>query len=66
MARFKLKNHTGAAKRFRRTGTGKLVRRKAGMRHILTSKSAKRKTRLMRESLVSAVDSKAINRLLPY
>ena len=66
MARFKLKNHTGAAKRFRRTGTGKLVRRKAGMRHILTSKSAKRKTRLMRESLVSAVDSRAINRLLPY
>ena len=66
MARFKLKNHTGAAKRFRRTGTGKLVRRKAGMRHILTSKSAKRKTRLMRESQVSAVDSYAINRLLPY
>ena len=66
MARFKLKNHTGAAKRFRRTGTGKLVRRKAGMRHILTSKSSKRKTRLMRESQVSAVDSGAINRLLPY
>ena len=40
MARMKLKSHSGAAKRFKRTGTGKFMRRKAGLRHILTTKNA--------------------------
>ena len=35
----KMKTHSGAKKRFARTGSGKLVRRKAGKRHILTSKT---------------------------
>lgn len=62
----KLKNHSGAAKRFRRTGTGKLMRRKAGMRHILTSKKGRRKTRLGRDGQVSPEDRAAVSRLLPY
>ncbi len=65
MARFKMKSHSGAAKRFKRTGTGKILRRKAGMRHILTSKNAKRKSRLMRTEQVSHSDRYAILRLLP-
>ncbi len=39
MAGLKLKNHSGASKRFKRTGTGKWMRRKAKMRYILTSKA---------------------------
>ena len=66
MARQKLKNHAGASKRFRRTGTGKLMRRKAGLRHILTSKNAKRKSRLNDTVLISKADRSAVARLLPY
>ena len=66
MARQKLKNHSGAAKRFRRTGTGKFMRRKAGVRHILTSKNAKRKSRLNDAVVVAKVDQAALSRLLPY
>ena len=42
----KMKTHRGAAKRFRRTGTGKLRRRRANKNHILEKKSPKRKRRL--------------------
>ena len=42
----KLKTHKGAAKRFKKTGTGKITRRHAFARHILTSKSRKRKRKL--------------------
>ena len=66
MASQKLKNHSGASKRFRRSGTGKLMRRQAGMRHILTSKHPQRKRRLSGPLEVSSVDQTAINRLLPY
>ena len=66
MARMKLKNHSGASKRFRRTGTGKLMRRKAGLRHILTTKNAKRKSRLNDAVAIDKTDTYAISRLLPY
>lgn len=66
MARMKLKNHSGASKRFRRTGSGKLMRRKAGLRHILTSKNAKRKSRLNDAVAIHKTDTYAISRLLPY
>ena len=66
MAQQKLKNHAGAAKRFRKTSTGKLMRKKAGLRHILTSKAAKRKGRLKKVGVVSASDKTAVSRLLPY
>ncbi len=66
MARMKLKSHSGAAKRFHRTGTGKLMRRKAGLRHILTSKNAKRKSRLNDTVVMDKTNTYAISRLLPY
>lgn len=61
----KMKTNRAAAKRFRRTATGKLRRRKAYRSHILTKKSAKRKRNLRKPTLVSKADAKRINRLLP-
>ena len=66
MARQKLKNHSGASKRFKRTGNGKWLRRKAGMRHILTTKKPGQKRRLSGATVVRAEDQYSINRLLPY
>ena len=45
----KLKTHKGASKRFKKTGTGKVVRNHAFARHILTSKSRKRKRKLHKQ-----------------
>jgi large subunit ribosomal protein L35 len=66
MAKMKLKNHSGASKRFKRTGSGKWMRRKAGMRHILTSKSAGVKSRLSGAVEVRKEDQYSLSRLLPY
>ncbi|MDA0739363.1 MAG: 50S ribosomal protein L35 [Nitrospirae bacterium] len=66
MAGQKLKSHSGAAKRFKRTSSGKFLRRKAGVRHILTTKNAKRKMRLGKSAVVAKSDQKALARLLPY
>ncbi len=62
----KQKTSRGAAKRFKKTGTGKLKRRKAYLRHILTNKSPKQKRGLRKAAIVDATNAKAINRLLPY
>ena len=62
----KLKTHKGASKRFKRTGSGKLMRKKAGRRHILTSKARDRKRRLKASAPVDAGSSYAIGRMLPY
>jgi large subunit ribosomal protein L35 len=61
----KMKTHRGAAKRFKRTGTGKLTRMQQGMNHILTKKDSKRKRHLRQPVVVSAVDTKRLNQLLP-
>jgi large subunit ribosomal protein L35 len=61
----KMKTHRGAAKRFKKTGTGKIVRRKSGLRHILTKKSSKRKRQLGKSTLVAKVDEKRFQLLLP-
>ena len=66
MPRQKLKNHSGASKRFKRTGSGKWMRRRAGTRHILTSKHPEQKRRLSTTLPVRAEDQYALNRLLPY
>ena len=66
MAGQKLKTHSGASKRISRTGSGKLVRRKAGRRHILTSKARDRKRRLKNVAAVDKTMTLAIRRLLPY
>jgi large subunit ribosomal protein L35 len=62
----KLKTNRGAAKRFKKTGTGKVKMKKAFARHILTKKSANRKRGLRRPKTISKTDMKGIERLLPY
>ena len=62
----KLKTHRGAAKRFKKSGTGKFLRGKAFKQHILTSKTRKRKRRLKGTTKVAAVDSTKLARMLPY
>ena len=62
----KVKSHSGARKRFKRTGTGKFVRKKAGKRHILTSKNRERKRRLSGMVVVDPTKKAALARLLPY
>jgi large subunit ribosomal protein L35 len=60
----KIKTHRGAAKRFRKTGSGKIVRNHAFHSHILTKKSAGRKAKLAGETEVSPANSKTVNRML--
>ena len=62
----KLKTHKGAAKRFRLTGTGKVKRGHSHARHILTSKTAKRKRLLDIDGVVAEADEKLVKRMLPY
>jgi len=60
----KMKTHRGAAKRFKVTGSGKVMRRKAFKSHILEKKSPDRKRRLSSPAEVSAADAPRINRML--
>jgi large subunit ribosomal protein L35 len=60
----KAKSHSGASKRFRRTGTGKIVRQKANRRHLLEHKPTKRTRRLDGRTEVSANDTKRVKALL--
>ncbi len=62
----KMKTNRGAAKRFKKTGSGKIVRRKAFSSHILTKKSTKRKRNLRQAGLVDASNVKGVKRILPY
>jgi len=61
----KMKTHRGAAKRFKKTGTGKIVRNRANKQHILTKKAPKRKRQLRKDTIVSPADVKRIRQLLP-
>ena len=61
-----LKTHSGAAKRFTVTGTGKIKRSKAYKSHILTGKPAKRTRNLRTSTLVAKTDEKNIKKLIPY
>ena len=60
----KMKTHKGAAKRFKLTGSGKLMRRKAFKNHILEKKSPARKRRLSREAAITGGDRDRMERLL--
>lgn len=62
----KMKTHRGAAKRFRKTATGKLKRAHSHTSHLLVHKSAKRARRLHRPAYVSHSDLKRIAKLVPY
>ena len=62
----KLKTNRGAAKRFKKTASGKYKRNSSHMNHILTKKSSKRKRKLRSSSLISQGDLKSVKKLLPY
>ena len=61
----KIKTNRSAAKRFRKTGSGKYAFSKSHRRHILTSKSPKRKRGLRQEQIICTSDMKELRRLLP-
>ncbi|HET7315548.1 MAG TPA: 50S ribosomal protein L35 [Salinisphaera sp.] len=62
----KIKTNRGAAKRLKRTGSGRLKRSRAFGNHILTKKAPKRKQRLAKGALVDKADQPSMERLLPY
>lgn len=62
----KMKTNRGAAKRFKKTGSGGFKRNQSFRRHILTKKSTKRKRQLRSPSQVAAVDVSMVKRMLPY
>jgi large subunit ribosomal protein L35 len=60
----KMKTHSGANKRFRLTGTGKVMRRRANRKHLLEHKSSTRTRRLKKEVTLAPADTKKMKRLL--
>ena len=62
----KLKTHRGAAKRFKRTKNGKFLRGRAFKQHLLSSKTRHRKRKLRGTTVVAAVDTPTLARMLPY
>ena len=61
-----MKSNSGAKKRFKITGSGKIKRKKAYKRHILTKKTSKRKNNLGKDALVDKADESSIKGMLPY
>lgn len=64
--KLKLKTHKGAAKRFKLTAGGKILRGHAFARHILTSKASNRKRKLDQVTTVSSADVHHVRAMLPY
>ncbi len=62
----KLKTHRGAAKRFKLTSTGKLLRMHSGKRHLLGTKPANRMRRLKKLTRVHPADAANVRQMLPY
>ena len=62
----KVKTSRAAAKRFKASGTGKLIRNKAYKRHILTKKSTKRKRNLRKDIVTDQTNAKVMKKILPY
>ncbi len=62
----KMKTSRSAAKRFKKTGTGKLRRNKAYKSHILTKKSPKRKRNLRKPAITDVTNVKNMKKILPY
>jgi len=61
----KMKSHRGAAKRYRKTGSGRVKHQRMNKRHILTKKRSKRKRQLRNEGELTGSDRKRIEKLLP-
>jgi large subunit ribosomal protein L35 len=62
----KLKTHRGAAKRFKLTSTGKIMRWRSGKRHLLGTKKPRRMRRLLNKIQVNKADERNIRLALPY
>ena len=62
----KVKTSRAAAKRFKVSGSGKLIRNKAYKSHILTKKSTKRKINLRKDIVTDSTNSKVMKKILPY
>ena len=62
----KLKTRKSAARRFRVTGSGKLVRRKAYKSHLLQHKKSNRKRRLSKTAVVNERDAENVRLMMPY
>ena len=62
----KQKTHSGSKKRFKVTGSGKIMKQQAGMRHNLEVKSAKRKARLNEDQVLAKSDAKNVKKLLGH
>ncbi|HKM89614.1 MAG TPA: 50S ribosomal protein L35 [Candidatus Acidoferrales bacterium] len=62
----KLKTHRGAAKRFKVTATGKIIRSHSGKRHLMGAKASNRMRRLKKLTVVDASDAPKVRRMLPY
>jgi large subunit ribosomal protein L35 len=62
----KLKTHRGAAKRFKVTSGGKILRMHSGKRHLLGTKKSGRMRKLKKLTLVNAADRAAVKQMLPY
>ena len=62
----KLKTNRAAAKRFKKTGTGKLKRNKAYKRHILTKKTTKKKRDIRKATMMDKTNEKVMKKILPY
>ncbi len=66
MPKKKMKTKSAAKKRFKITGTGKIMRRQTGQSHLLSKKSSRRKRRLSDEQEVTGSDARHVKGLLPY
>jgi large subunit ribosomal protein L35 len=62
----KIKTKRGAAKRFKKTGSGKIIRSKAFGNHILTKKTTKRKRSIRKSGVLNSANVKSVSRLIPY
>lgn len=60
----KMKTHSGAKKRFKKTGSGKLTHEQSNRRHLLEHKSSRRTRRLMQDKVLAKGDAKTVKRLL--
>ncbi|MGH9711981.1 MAG: 50S ribosomal protein L35 [Candidatus Acidiferrales bacterium] len=64
--KMKLKTHRGAAKRFKITSTGKIIRRHSGMRHLLGTKKPRRMRKLGKAAVLNPADANNVRLALPY
>ena len=62
----KMKSNSGAKKRFRKTGSGKIKFKHAYKNHILTTKTTKKKRHMRSTGIIAASDERQVRRLLPY